>query len=106
MFDQYGETRTPAGMMSSVEIFGPVFSNTGATTSGGNASNVGSGMMLGVFSSRVARASGVSIGDMNIMSLAGSCAGSATGRYGKPASRGSVITPVRADAAAVSGLQR
>ena len=36
-------------------------------------------VMLGVFSSRVARASSVSIGAMNIISFTGSCAGSAIG---------------------------
>jgi hypothetical protein len=92
--------------MSSVEMSGPVLSSTVAATSGGNASNAGSLAMLGVFSSRVARASSVSIGAMNIISLTGMCAGSVIGWYVSPPSRGSVITPVSAEAAAVSGLHR
>ncbi len=45
-------------------------------------------------------------GDVNIPGFNNGCSGSATRGYGTPNVRGSVIVPVRADAAAVSGLTR
>ena len=62
--------------------------------------------MFGVFSSRVARAWAGSAGGTNNMVPAAMCSGSAIRTWVRPRSRGSVITPVNADAAAVSGLHR
>jgi transposase len=68
-------TRVPAGMMSSVEMSGPVLSSTGATTSALKRPKSGSVVMFDVFSSRVARASAVSVGAISSMLLTGRCSG-------------------------------
>src|ERR1041385_4186169 len=105
-----GSTRAPAGRISSVDMLSPTLIATRARKSAGSSSNSGSVPMLGALTSSTWRASPSSSGASSGMSPSPDRDGrlreprdgySMPSRDGR--SRGSVISPVRTAAAAVSG---
>src|SRR4051812_40688066 len=107
MLDRRGSARAPAGDISSVEMLSPTLSSTGAFSSSGNGDNSGRLEMLGPFTGSTRSASSGSSGATNIAVLTELRSGRSSFGYSiftsRAQSRGSVITPVNADAAAVSG---
>src|SRR5579875_1162885 len=107
MLERYGSARAPAGEISSVEMLSPTLSSTGASISSGNGENSGRLETFCPFTGSTLRACSCGNGGTNIAVFTEFCWGSSSFGYFTFAlrahSRGSVITPVNADAAAVSG---
>lgn len=94
-----------AGMIWSVVILSPTLSSTGASTVSGRGAVLGKGLMLGPRTISTASISASSAGGTIILSLMRKRSGRVT-TGASPRVRGSVSTPVRAEAAATSGLTR
>src|SRR5690242_14910407 len=90
----------PAGEMSSVETLSPSFKSTGASSDSATGSPSGTGLMLGP-----RMMSPVPSGGTKPTSEAAKRSGSITGAS-TPSVRGSVMTPVIAEAAATRDEQR
>jgi hypothetical protein len=107
MFDRNGSARAPAGEISSVEMLSPTLSSTGASIWSGSGESSGRLEMLGPFTGTTEAACSASSGATSIAVFTEDCAGKSGLGWCIPAwpaqFRGSVITPVSADAAAVSG---
>src|SRR5437773_955041 len=99
-FERNISAAAPAGEMSSVEILSPSSSSTGASSVAGTGSPSGTGLMLGP---RITSPtpSGVTKPASEVAKRSGSVTGGSA-----PSVRGSVITPLTADAAATSDEQR
>ena len=99
-FDRNISTAAPAGEMSSVETLSPSFSTTGPSSVPATGSPSGTGLMLGPRTTSPCPSGGTKpTSDTEKRS------GSVTGGSA-PSVRGSVMTPVIADAAATSDEQR
>src|SRR5262249_19046099 len=99
-FERNTSTAAPAGEMSSVETLSPSVSSTGASSVGATGSPRGTGLMLGPRST-----SPPPSGATNPASDVTNRGGSFTSD-GAPNVRGSVMTPVSAEAAATTDEQR
>src|SRR5699024_5855880 len=103
---RYGSTREPPAKISSVEMLAPIFSNIGTSNLSGRAVILGIDAILGPFSnSTLAASSGGNGASSKFRSKVVSSGSWKTGAL-SPSDRGSVITPFKADAAAVSGLHK
>ena len=99
-FERNTRTAEPAGEMSSVETLSPSLSSTGASSDSATGSPSGTGLMFGPRTTSP-RPSGATKPATEAANFAGSVtAGSA------PSVRGSVMTPVSAEAAATTDEQR
>src|SRR5699024_11312629 len=90
----------------SVEILSPIFSKTGISTESGKSSIVGMEAILGPFSNFTSFASSYGKGLSNKLASIVGCLGSSSFGYFMFNVLGSVIFPVNAEAAAVSGLHK
>ena len=100
MFDRNTSTAEPAGEMSSVEILSPSLITTGASSVSGTGSPSGTGLMFGP--------RGISPwpSDSTNPTVEVAKRGSNAVAVWAPRVRGSVMTPVSAEAAATSDEQR
>ena len=95
----------PEGEIASVETLSPSLISTGAVSRSSTGTPRGTGLMFGPFTTSVEAASASDAGGISPAAEASSEAGHV--RSGAvPTVRGSVMRPVRAEAAAVSGEQR
>src|SRR5438552_5213495 len=100
MFERKTSTAAPAGEMSSVETLSPSFRSTGASRLAATGSPRGTGLMFGP-----RRISPPPSGSTNPAVEDAKRGGSVTAGGG-PSVRGSVMTPVSAEAAATTDEQR
>ena len=98
-------TAVPEGEMSSVETLSPSLMSTGALRRSSVGRPRGTGLMLGPLRTSTPAASDGDSGGISPASEASSVAGQCRSG-GVPALRGSLMRPVRAETAAVSGEQR
>ena len=106
MFERRGSTWFPAGMIASVEILSPTRRTTSAAIESARGSSLGRGL---IFGPRTITVSFISVeGKMMELSSVRYFSGSLIrgNDVSELRSRGSVITPRKAEAAAVSGEQR
>src|SRR5271157_2258635 len=104
MLLRYGNTLAPAGSISSVEMLFPTFNITSSSIESGRVSNRGKDWMFGPLINFILRPS--SRGGTNNVVLMAIFSGSVYFGYGIPSVRGSVMTPVIAEAVTVSGLHK
>src|SRR5436309_5011021 len=100
MFERNTSTAEPAGEMSSVDTLSPSLSSTGASSVSATGSPSGTGLMFGPRT-----ISPPPSGGTTPAVEAANCGGSFTAT-GAPSVRGSVMTPVSAEAAATTDEQR
>src|SRR5262249_52133955 len=100
MFDRNTSTAEPAGEMSSVDTLSPSLMTTGASSASATGSPSGTGLMLGPRGISPAP-SGSTNPTVELAKRAGRFTGA-----GAPSVRGSVMTPVSAEAAATVDEQR
>src|SRR5712691_9060419 len=99
-FERKTSTAAPAGEMSSVETLSPSLSNTGASSVSATGSPIGTGLMLGPRTTSPPP-SGATKPTVELANFGGNSTA-----VGSPSVRGSVMTPVSAEAAATSDEQR
>src|SRR5829696_5905995 len=105
-FERNAITSTPSGERSPVETSSGRTMATVPTSSSGSSSGSGGGCMLGPLGISMLSASSLEAGGMTWLSSTAGYIG-ASGRSGySPSSRGSVITPYKAEAAATVGVVR
>lgn len=102
MFERKGSIFAPAGMIWSVVILSPVFSETFTVISSAIGSFTGKGLMFGPRTTSTRSASASPAGEMTALSSILNASGIVT-EISPPNDLGSVIVPQRADTAAVSG---
>src|SRR5690606_35847580 len=103
---RYGKTRAPPAKISSVEMLSPIFNKTGNSKSFGIGSISGIDTMFGPFSSSTVLDTSGGGGASRARLMSTSYSGSLIFGYFMSSVFGFVITPVNADAAAVSGLHK